>query len=228
MGQCCTTPSNHQGEDYINMILNNENFYLQNIKYSQLKKTLDSFPKEIYSSKEKLRAELGKILFNNDQHKNKFYHEHSGFVNELFISLPPNPSSNTILFMLYPYMNHKGEDVEEILFTLFSNEVKGDFDYNAITELLDNYVENVTIKLTFAFWYFCQNSELKNAFDEMNSSIFTNENKNKYIDSILIGLKNYCSEEKDISKEMFVKNMSGYSLGSYQDIRHSIYVEYGF
>ena len=64
--------------------------------------------------------------------------------------------------------------------------------------------------------------------DKQRIGWIKNVDKEGYIDSILIGLKNYCSEEKDISKEMFVKNMSGYSLGSYQDIRHSIYVEYGF
>lgn len=228
MGQCCVSPSNHLGEDYINMVLNNENFYLKKLNYSELTKALNSFPQSFFSSNETIKSELGKILFNNDPNKNQFYKEHSVFVNELFINLPSNPSKNTILFMLFPYMNHKNENIEEILFTLFSNEAKGNFDFNTISELLENYIANVTTKLTFSFWYNCQDSGLKNDFDEMNSSIFTNENKNKYIDTVLLDLKSNCSEEKEITKEMFVKNMSGHSLGSYQEIRNSIYVKYGF
>ena len=71
------------------------------------------------------------------------------------------------------------------------------------------------------------NSELRNEFDEMNATMYTSENVNKYIEMLIVGLKNYANSNEVISKEDFIKNFTSNHLYSYQDVRHAIYSKVG-
>ena len=224
MGQCCATPSNSQGEDHINNILSSENFYLKNFTYEEMKKKIESFPQK---TNDYVRNEIMKIAYNNNKNKNKFIKAHEALIKEIFMDLPSVPTNNSILFWLFPFMNHRNEESETILYELFKGECQGKFDLNGLREVLDSYVDNLTKKLTFVFWMSTSNSELKNAFDEMNATVYTSENVNKYIDTLIVGLKNYANSNEVISKEDFIKNFKAYHLYSYQDVRHAIYSEVG-
>ena len=224
MGQCCATPSDSQGEDYINNILSSENFYLKNFTYEEMKKKIESFPQK---TNDFVRSEIMKIAYNNNKNKNKFIQAHEALIKEIFMDLPSVPTNNSILFWLFPFMNHRNEESEAILYELFKGECQDKFDLNGLREVLDSFVDNLTKKLTFVFWMSTTNSELRNEFDEMNATVYTSENVNKYIEMLIVGLKNYANSNEVISKEDFIKNFKSNHLYSYQDVRHAIYSKVG-
>ncbi len=228
MGACCSGATPNKGEDYITEVLSSENFFLKDYYYKDLKEKINSIPSKELTDEFNLRKNLYPILFEQNKEKNKYIQIHKGIINELLSKVKSNPSTNNIIFWLFPYLNHINEkNTEEILYDIFTEENEDQLNIISISELLDSYIDNCTILLTFAFWNIVSSNDLKNSYDEMNSIIYTNEHKNKLVEKILEDLKNKYDNYDLVTVDIFSNTIKPYQISNYRIVRSLLGNQFG-
>lgn len=228
MGQCCVEPSSSRGEEYIKKAIDSDAFYLRKISVPDLKEKLESIPQDFLKDKKYLVKTLYPMLFNNNKSKNSYYYAHQQVFNEIFLNIPPNPSINSIIYSLIPYCSKRDiVNVNRVLYDLFKSEADGELSMTNIGDILDSYVDNCTLKLNFGFWMSATDNDLKNALDELNTSIYTNEHKNNVVKNIMKGFDKYYGEydEREISFEHFNEVFSKHPIEDYSFVRE-LFLQY--
>jgi hypothetical protein len=231
MGACCAGTTPNIGEEYIDKVLNSKFFYLKNLNISQIKNTLDNIPVDNFNDEVIIRKNIYPIIF-EESDKNKRTNIHKEIISEIISNILSN-EINEFLLYFFPFClkensnnnndsnNNNNESKinvdEKNLFKIFLIQSKSDNNYinnETFYEILDIYLHNVTILLTFSMWNVVNSNELKTIYDEENSYIFTNENKNFFIEKIK---ENF---NEDINEEKFIQICNLYDLTNYRNIRN--------
>jgi len=229
MGACCAGTTPNIGEEYIDKVLNSKHFYLKNLKISQIKNTLENIPVDNFYDEVIIRKNIYPIIFEESE-KNKRINIHKEIISEIISNILSN-EINEFLLYFFPFClkennnNNNGNSNkidnnnidEKNLFKIFLIQSKSENNYiniDTFYEILDTYLHNVTILLTFSMWNVVNSNELKTIYDEENSYIFTNENKNTFIEKIK---ENF---NEDINEEKFIQICNLYDLTNYRNIRN--------
>ena len=228
MGACCAGTTPNIGEEYIDKVLNSKFFYLKNLNISQIKNTLDNIPVDNFNDEVIIRKNIYPIIF-EESDKNKRINIHKEIISEIISNILSN-EINEFLLYFFPFClkenNNNNDNTNKIdsnnideknLFKIFLIQSKSDNNYinnETFYEILDTYLHNVTILLTFSMWNVVNSNELKTIYDEENSYIFTNENKNFFIEKIK---ENF---NEDINEEKFIQICNLYDLTNYRNIRN--------
>lgn len=222
MGQCCVGEQPNKGEEYIEKVLDSDKFFLKNITFNDLKAKLESIPKELFQDKKYLIEELYPFLFNNRKDQNHYFYAHQQFFNGIFYYPPPDFSVNSILLSLFPYCNKSTlQNPNSVLYELFKTEAQDEFNSITITDILDTYIANATSNLTLEFWMSTTDSEMKKIFDDLNASVYTTNQRNNVVKSILKEFKKYYDgkDEEIISFQHFNEIFTNFPLEHYSQVR---------
>lgn len=225
MGQCCGPINSNKGEEYIIMVMQLPSFYLQNISYKKINELLDKIPKESFTNMNQLKEKIYPALFDNSNN-NSYRAVHQSIIDEAFFKTGNNLSKNDIIFQLFSFMNHDSENSENVLYDIFFEKSGNDLDIENFKELLEKYIDICTTKLTFAVWNSCNNKELRNNFDELNSTTYTKVNQEKMVNKITGSLVKNLGSNKKISRDIFISSIRDFNLAHYQEIRNMFIHEY--
>lgn len=230
MGQCCYNPEINKGEAFLNKIVLDKTLILNSLTYTEMKQILES-KKQHLNNKNELLKILSPLLYENGSESDSipYFVYHQAMIHEIFSKIKMKTTVNEVLFWLYPYMNQSNDNVGEVLYELFYNlasDTSSEFNQYEVHDILTKYIDNATQMLTFSIWGALPKGELKESFDEMNTTVYTIDHLNKMTNRIMNDFERKGDKSRVIPQEEFIDIMKRWDIGYYLKIRMFLYNEY--
>ena len=221
MGSNCCSYNPLNLEDYIQRIFRDKFFYLKNYDYNTLLDKLCDIKIQQEFHIEFLETEIIPLLYEqNIDYPNKIYHK-SIFS---FILSKLNHSNNMyeVLLLLYPFINHDGENWMANIYLIFSyTSFKKQMTLNELLNKLEFYLKFVTFETNNVIIDNTEDETIKSNLINLNS-IYNDKNINKYLAINFYDLLKTSNPNDIITQELFYNCIKDLNLAEFECLRGRI------
>ena len=217
MGSCCGNDLSIMGEDFILKLIHDPSLKLNQYDYTQLLSLIEN---------KRINQEIYKIYIKDmiipEFYDNKLIDPNTKYLNSIFsyilTQFEEKNNLYSVILMFYPFINHENEIIEETLFNIFHSINKG-LTILDLENILFKYIAIFTQGLTYSVWKVCDEQDIANSLDDLNTNVYTDKQINILVKKMLDKLYRKSKTNLIITKELFIAMIRKYDISNIENIR---------
>lgn len=224
MGNCCGRRYD-EGEEFVRSTITR--MELATATFEGLLKTLNLHAKDGFVSKKYASDVLEPLFVDHDKKETTYARAQRKLYDYVMHSLKDNTNVYEVLFYVYPFINHRGEERVVKLFELF-NHINGEqLTHQKLALWFKKYLEYVTDVINNQIYYELESGKAKNELSELIAKVYTSAHISTKFNFYMEGLRADVLDHSLITRDEFVRHFRNYDLSRFEDVRDRFLIDYG-